>query len=241
MFLTLTYADEHLPWGSTLVPEHLQNFLKKIRRYADYHAGLKLRFYACGEYGDKTHRPHYHLLLFGLWPKDSEFLKLSPAGHRLFRSETVLKLWKYGHADFGSVTPDSCSYVAGYVTKKITGKASYDHYERITEDGSIYYVCPEFARMSLKPGIGADWFQANWSEVYPDDEVIVNGKSRKPPKYYDVLLERMKPDLYASVKAKRKEAMQTDEVYLEQHPKRLAAKAKIATQRNSMLRTSIDT
>ena len=60
-FVTLTYDDTKLPANQTLVKAHLQNFMKRLRKRIEPE---KLRYYAVGEYGDKTQRPHYHMILF---------------------------------------------------------------------------------------------------------------------------------------------------------------------------------
>lgn len=66
-FITLTYNDTHLP-SEGLCKKHCQNFMKRFRMNAERYFGyaLNLRFFLCGEYGSKTHRPHYHLLLWNL-------------------------------------------------------------------------------------------------------------------------------------------------------------------------------
>lgn len=125
-FLTLTYADEFLPDNGSLEPRDLQLFMKRIRK----NTGLKLRYYGVGEYGDVTERPHYHVALFGLDPSDAAHVAAS---------------WGLGHTMCGTLTFDSAAYVAGYVTKKMTGK----------DDIRLRGRYPEFARMSLRPGIGA--------------------------------------------------------------------------------------
>lgn len=124
-FLTLTYDPDHLP-ESGVQKRHLQLYLKRLRKY------YRLRYYAVGEYGSKTQRPHYHLALWSDSPFDSDLI------HRL---------WGQGHIVLGDLTPDSSSYVAGYVTKKLTKpddmiKMGLGHLE------------PEFSLMSTKPGIG---------------------------------------------------------------------------------------
>lgn len=117
-FVTLTYRDEALPPGGTLVPRHGQLWLKSLRKAA----GLQLRFYLVGEYGDLSGRAHYHAIIYGL-----------PTWSELFQ-----KTWKHGMVHVGELTPDSAQYVAGYVVKKLTKKG----------DPKLGGKHPEFARMS---------------------------------------------------------------------------------------------
>lgn len=55
-FITLTYDDDHLPSDASLHPEDLTLFWKRLRKNLD---GRKIKYFACGEYGDATQRPHY--------------------------------------------------------------------------------------------------------------------------------------------------------------------------------------
>ena len=63
MFLTLTYNDDNLPSDVGLHKDDLQRFFKRLRKALDT---KKIRYFACGEYGDTTSRPHYHAIVFGL-------------------------------------------------------------------------------------------------------------------------------------------------------------------------------
>ena len=68
LFITLTYNPEHLPKNEygyeTLRKSDLQLFFKRLRSLLDNQSiPHSLRYLACGEYGSKTKRPHYHLLL----------------------------------------------------------------------------------------------------------------------------------------------------------------------------------
>lgn len=222
-FVTLTYAPENLPWGGCLVPDHFTKFMKRLR----FHTGKKLRYFMCGEYGEKLDRPHYHALIFGLWPEDVSPWKKSPSGHQLYTSELIETIWGHGFAPVGSVDYESAGYVARYCTKKIkTSQLSpaekLTHYERVTTDGAIYYLPPEYARMSRRPGIGKKYFEKFKSDIYPHDEVIVRGKVMKPPRYYDKLLKNELPDVFDQVLAQRKE--RAWENWDETQPKRLDAK-----------------
>lgn len=133
-FITLTYDEEHLPSGSNLAPKDLQDFLKRLRLLL---APLRVRFYAVGEYGDLTQRPHYHIALFGFYPLGHE-------GRECVSCE-ICRSWGKGHCDVGTLTEQSAAYVAGYVMNKLAHK----------EYVGICGLEPEFCRMSLRPGIGA--------------------------------------------------------------------------------------
>lgn len=99
-FLTLTYDDEHLPYGSdglpTVVKSDVQLFMKRLRS----RVSNGVRFFAVGEYGSKTFRPHYHILLFNVPPE------------RLYSS--VVCSWTYGNPYFGDVNEASIMYTAKY-------------------------------------------------------------------------------------------------------------------------------
>ena len=103
-FVTLTYANEFLPEHNSLTPSHLQGFFKRLRRKLPY----KIRYFACGEYGDRFGRAHYHAIIFGL--KKSDFHLIDEA-------------WKFGLTHTEIPSQEAFQYVAGYVTKKI-GKVS---------------------------------------------------------------------------------------------------------------------
>jgi len=133
-FLTLTYDPDHLPKDGSLDPKHVTDFLKRARKYFE---PVRLRYFLCGEYGDQTFRPHYHLALFGVGP-------VQLAGPDLV-SDPLKSLWGMGYVYAGSLTKESAQYIGGYVTKKMTAKG----------DKRLCGRHPEFARMSLKPGIGA--------------------------------------------------------------------------------------
>lgn len=183
-FVTLTYNDEHVPKDGSLRYSDFQAFMRRLRKRVG-----KVRFYMCGEYGAQFGRPHFHACLFGWIPPDRVFYRDMPSGARLYTSEVLEDLWPFGFSSVGDVTFESAAYVARYCLKKVTGAMASDHYRRVSDDGEIYWLVPEFNHMSLKPGIGFDWFRRYQSEVYPFDRVIVRGMEVKPPKYYDNLLK----------------------------------------------------
>ena len=106
-FITLTYSPEFIPENYSLVPSHLSSFVKRLRRHLDlrYSNPYKIRFFGCGEYGDRRSRPHYHLMIFGLKPCDFPLIN---------------KSWDFGLIDI-QIPRDAqqvSSYVGAYVSKK---------------------------------------------------------------------------------------------------------------------------
>ena len=163
-FVTLTYDEAHLPENGSLVPRDPQLFLKKLRKAYEPH---KLRYFLVGEYGDETHRPHYHLALFG-YPTCQKGITSYRRGSCCTVCDGVRAAWSsngaaLGNIYLGGLTAESAGYVAGYVTKKLTKK----------DDDRLNGRHPEFARMSLRPGIGADMMDEVASVLlqYPTEEL----------------------------------------------------------------------
>ncbi len=203
-WFTITYDDEHLPYGGSLVPEHLQKFMKRLRRGI---GDKEIRFYACGEYGEtRTKRPHYHVCCFGFDFDDKLLRGQSEGGFDVYSSEFLDERWGFGRTEIGELTFETAAYTARYCTKKITGEKAVGHYTRILEDGRMVEVEPEFALMSLKPGIGAAHYEEYREEIVGFDTCVINGMESKPPRYYDKLLEREDPKAYEAVKRRRRSA-----------------------------------
>ena len=233
-FITLTFDEEHLPENGQLEKKIWQNFAKKLRRDVG-----PFRFLMCGEYGSrsKTERCHFHAAVFGqdfVFPKDAnrQLHKKNDQGHPLFTSPVLDRVWGKGQALIGDITFDSVNYVAGYINKKVNGKMAKQHYSRVNEEtGECYNLEPEFALMSRNPGLGNTWIEKYWPEVYPADEVLVNGQVCQPPAYYDRWLADNHPELMEEVKQKRKikgKVWEDDNT-----PARLAVKKKVFTSKKA--------
>lgn len=216
-FVTLTYAPEHLPRGGSLVKADHQQFMKRLRK----RTGRFIRYYMCGEYGSSLGRPHYHFLLFGLGFPDRYFWR-DREGSRTYRSEFLESIWTKGHAEIGEVTFRSAAYVARYIMKKQTGQAAQKYETVDGGTGEIFEVLPEYNAMSLKPGIGRTWFEKYYSDVFPGDFVVLEGKKFKTPEYYRSLLKEVDPELAEKLRKdriKRAKAKASDNT-----PERLAVK-----------------
>ena len=180
IFITLTYNDQNLPEHNKLVKKDFQDFMKRLRKHKKANTKNPIRFFHCGEYGEKFGRPHYHAILFNTNFNDR---KPIPGQKNLTTSDTLKRLWGKGHVSIGDVTFQSASYVAGYVQKKINGKQKEDHYRRIDKTTGETWVLPqEYATMSRRPGIAGLWFAKHKKDVYPSDNIHINGKEMRPPK-----------------------------------------------------------
>ncbi len=194
LFLTLTYNDESLPGQRHLRAEHLQRFIKRLRKNATSRntelittrpdgRSNGIRYFACGEYGENNDRPHYHALLFNLGCRDSR-----PVGKDLFESDTLTELWKeneqqFGLVKFGNATPAAASYIAQYSMKKI-GAGDHD------SDG-VWRPAP-FLRMSTKPAIGTLWLEKNYSDL-THGYLVADNKRNKIPRAYLKKLKASNP------------------------------------------------
>lgn len=189
-----------LPPGGTLVLRDWQLFMKRLRKKF----GANIRFFACGEYGEKLGRPHYHACLFNFDFPDKYIWKVNHNKNILYRSPSLEELWPYGYSSIGDVTFQSAAYVARYVMKKRTGDQAKEHYQHIDDDGVITDRKPEYTVMSRKPGIGLPWLQKFHSDVYPHDRVILNGVKFRPPRFYDTKHEVLFESDYQQLKQRRK-------------------------------------
>jgi hypothetical protein len=174
-FLTLTYRDEDLPdefvdkktgelyARNSVNPSHIKAFTNNLQTSYKRDTGYNLRYFLCGEYGDKTNRPHYHLALFGypncLLPNRNFVVGRKFVPCVCPNCIYLAKKWPYGHIFLGNLEQQSAQYVAGYVTKKMhtntCGCKGEYHHEKCAHS-KLQGRYPEFSRQSLKPGLGHD-------------------------------------------------------------------------------------
>lgn len=218
-FLTLTYRDN----PGTLVLRDLQNFFKRLRK-AIY--PIKVRYYACGEYGSNFGRPHYHCLLFGYdFSRDRVLFKRSGT-NALYSSRLLDSLWTHGYCLIGDVSFDSCAYVARYCVKKVTGEGKVEHYVD-PDTGELRK--PEFAVMSRRPGIGLDWFLRYRDEVMAHEGMCyINGVFCKIPRYYEEKDACAGNDGLVKLRQARAAAARRVQDMGEQSPDRLAVREECA-------------
>lgn len=216
-FITLTYAVD----PGSLVPENFVKFMKRLRKKYG-----KMRYYQCGEYGAKFSRPHHHACLFGFDFPD-KFIWSTKSGVKLYRSESLDKIWGLGFATIGSVNYKTAAYTARYILKKQVGSQAGNYYKDLQ---------PEYTTMSRRPGIAYDWFTKYKNDVLAIDGIIVNGRKVKSPRYYDKLYDITNPQEMERIKILRR-----DNVDLSQcTPERLSAREKCLRGSISRLTRSME-
>ncbi|UOF78314.1 replication associated protein [Microviridae sp.] len=188
-FITLTYADEHLP--PKLQYDHFQDFMKRLRTYInDHERGNKtleetqIGFFVTGEYGDKTKRPHWHAIIFNWSPADAVPKYITNQNHQVFSSKTLDTLWGKGITEFGSVTLDSAGYCARYAAKKLShGRDKTHDYEPISKKSS-------------RQAIGKKFIQKHFESVFNLGFLVLEGEKLSIPRYYEKWLKNNEPNLW---------------------------------------------
>lgn len=170
-FITLTYDNKHLPKDKKLSKKHFRLFIKRLRVL---YPGI--RYFACGEYGPQTLRPHYHAIVFNWFPKDAQAIGPGEYGGYRYLSKELDKIWANGSTELGDVSLASAGYVARYTLKKLGSNTG------------------EFITMSLRPGIGFRYFQEHIYDIYDTDKIYFNfGKNKAvtPFRYFDKLFNEI--------------------------------------------------
>lgn len=235
--LTLTYDEAHLPMAgngpfSTLRPDHLKAFMKRLRREFPNIPILQM---ACGEYGGLNQRAHYHVILNGIDFKDKQFYKTSRRGSPQYISETLSRLWPFGLATVGIFSFEAARYTAGYILKKprIGARKGTDEYAKRVRHhygvpefgtGELIVRHPEFASYSTRPAIALNWIKRFVNDVYPKDSLHVDGRQYPVPEYFDSYLDRTDPEMLKAVKERRAQLAKNDP---DRTPERLAVRHEI--------------
>lgn len=228
-FVTLTYDDAHVPlsWYSdpetgearkvmTLRKRDFQLFMKRLRRWqdelqwpgkTDNHC---IRFFASGEYGSKSFRPHYHAIIFNLHLDDLVFYKYNELGQPLYNSESLSKIWSVrnpvrgvlppltsiGFVVVGRLTWESACYTARYTAKK-----NNTYYDEFYE---TFNIEKPFTLMSRRPGIGRQYYDDHAELMdYTTINISTSEGGRKVPipKYYQRIFDVDFPERSAEIKA----------------------------------------
>ena len=181
LFITLTYNDASIPRNKgipTLNKKDLQDYIKRLRNshvaYVSRELGIRksevknhskqIRYYAVGEYGSKTNRPHYHILLFNY-----DIANLKPIEAQWKNTQTGHPL---GFVDIGKVSSASINYTTKYMFKQWGKK---DLRQR------------PFTNMSRRPMIGTGFLNEYKNYLREFELTTIRDKKgtlRKLPKAY---------------------------------------------------------
>lgn len=165
-FITLTYDEKHQPtldnrYG-TLKKKDFQDFMKRLRKFDQQQYGTQqstrspIKYYAVGEYGENTFRPHYHAIVFNAHARTIEHLD---------------KLWGLGHSSLGTCETASIHYVTKYVIQP-TSKSLWAP------------LLPPFSLISK--GMGKTYLHTNGHHHKKalETSVIGNLGKQRLPRYY---------------------------------------------------------
>lgn len=241
-FVTLTYSPDFVPRvdyidGSTgellealtLRKRDFQLFMKRLRkRFSDQH----IRYFAAGEYGSKTFRPHYHAIIFGLELDDLLHYKTvrldDGTCYSYYTSKSLSECWIHTHgredsSEFSNIRGDNtpligqtlgfvvvgqvnwhtCAYTARYVMKKLKGPEAEFYRDHNIE--------PPFTVMSRKPGIARQYYDDH-PDLYQHKFINLStpegGKKIMPPRYYDKLYDLDCPEDSKALKELRRRLAQ---------------------------------
>lgn len=171
-FITLTYKDAPI----SVSKRDCQLFIKRLRKRLK----KPIRYYLVAEYGDKSFRSHYHLILFG-----HAFLDGSLAlGNNLYTHQDLIDTWSHGHVSIGQCTPASIQYCCNYVQKKFNGSLADEVYQVNGE-----CISPPFALMSRNPAIGKNFFLKYKDQLVDHGTVVINNVEVAIPKYFKRILK----------------------------------------------------
>lgn len=254
-FVTLTYDEDNInildyvedeegftytndgEWNGYLVPKDLQDFIKRLRKVG------KFRYMACGEYGSQTERPHYHMIIFGLHLPKETFYNPKIINKNIYYQNTIIESkWTAGISNICDANWNTTAYVARYITKKQNGVHSDQVY---ASKGQT----KEFFRVSLKPGIGEQYYREHWKEIYKNDQILIkNNKGTsvcKPPKYFDELYKREHPEEYKELQRRRRKEGENANLLKDQgtsllRQERLEVEERTKEQQGKQLRRTLE-
>ena len=242
-FITLTYNNPNLPHNEngkkTLKKKDLQDFLKRLRYYEK---GIEtweltketnpIRYFACGEYGPKGGRPHYHLCIFNWIPDDLKIYKLNKYNQPIYKSKKLMKYWGKGFVTIEELNYNTANYVAQYTLKKAGLKPNKREYtgeteliEKIDErNGNVFEVThniqrkrisdieEEFTCMSRAVGIGRQYWDKYKENIKNCGSILIKNdgkvKAKPIPRYFKKLWENENWEEYYRFKyEKQKEGL----------------------------------
>lgn len=210
LYLTCTFDDEHLPYADTVDTETgqvvsvpcldytvWQKFMKRLRKAFPEQ---NLRYRVTGEYGDTTHRPHFHAIIFGLELPDLR-VKYYTNGRRksttpfkgcypMYVSKKLQDIWQQGFCLVGECNLKSIKYVSNYQVKS-------------QQLRGVYPVDP-LSRQSSRPAIARVYYDNNYENLYLTDSFPRAYRLRvNHIRYFDKIFMEQNPSAWAQILKRR--------------------------------------
>lgn len=211
-FITLSYDQKHRPKDGGLRYSDLTLFWKRLRKKYG-----PLKYYAVGEYGDRSTRAHYHACVFGLAFLDNRII-IRQAPNMLWTSPDLQRCWGNGFVSVGALTYETARYTASYVTKKLKSKQTY----RAIDEATGELIPLEQPRPFMSRNLALEWWKQWNAGVTALDRVVINGTKQKPPRAYDRWLGEQDEEKLRNIKQQRMERMK------DQDPEKMRARARNA-------------
>ena len=187
--LILTYDNQHLG-NNQLNYDHVVSFFKRLRRYVQYHYGKQqLKFFVCGEYGERKGRMHWHMLVFG-WKPDPDKERFVPySGGKnntdiRYKSLKLQQLWRQGYVDVTDFDDTHAFYIARYVQKKFVKGSDLDSTIRQ----------PMREKKYCSPGLGNEYFFKHMKTFLREGKIEVSGHIYPIPRCFKDLMKKLVSD-----------------------------------------------
>lgn len=160
---------------------YFQKFIKRLRKY---YKGTRITYYHVGEYGEKTHRPHHHALLFGVdFREDRIPMPKSKSGKNQYHSKILYELWACGRISIQDINPNNIIYISQYSVKKFKNNELNKRYKGIQS-------------FSNRSKMNCKWVRRNYEEIIKGYIEDTDGKKYKVPKSYLLNLKNSEEKKY---------------------------------------------
>lgn len=154
-FVTLTYNEEYCP--PYLCRADLTKWLKRLRNR------IPFRYFACGEYGARGSRPHFHVICW-----------FDSLVEQCQIDSLLVDTWQYGFTMAKPANVQNMRYVAKYTVKSAV---------------EVPFPQPQpYAVMSRRPGIAGSWFLSNCN-FFHDFLALPDGSHEPLPRYFLNMLD----------------------------------------------------
>ena len=192
IFTTLTFNNEN-NIDPSIHKTEFQKFVQDVRNDMRK-SGKKIKILGCGEYGDEKMRKHYHAIIFGIGLSDEKRV-IGTDETWISEDGIIEKNWLKGNVFNGTVTYESCRYVASYIFKKYYDDLKEQVYTSIGLETPFQYT---------SGGIGKSFYNEWKNNIVNRGYIMLNGVKNTIPRYYLKLYEKEEHDLWHENEFERK-------------------------------------